>query len=45
MLLTTADGDAYTFRELESMYLQAGFTGIAAHPVPHAPHTVVTGRA
>jgi hypothetical protein len=45
MLLTTAAGDAYTFRELESMFLVAGFTGITAHSVPRAPHTVVMGIA
>lgn len=45
MLISTPAGDAYTFRELESMFLEAGFTGIAAHPVPRAPHTVVMGLA
>jgi hypothetical protein len=45
MLLTTPAGDAYTFRELESMFREAGFTGITAHPVPRAPHTVVMGLA
>ena len=28
MLTTTADGDAYTFAELEAMYSEAGFKGI-----------------
>jgi hypothetical protein len=45
MLLTTASGDAYTFSELEAMFLEAGFTGITGHPVPRAPHTVVMGVA
>ena len=45
MLLTTPAGDAYTFSELQSMFLEAGFTGITAHPVPRAPHTVVMGIA
>ena len=45
MLLTTPAGDAYTFSELQSMYAEAGFTGITAHPVPRAPHTVVMGIA
>jgi hypothetical protein len=45
MLISTPAGDAYTFRELESMFLEAGFTGITAHPVPRAPHTVVMGIA
>lgn len=45
MLATTAAGDAYTFRELESMYREAGFDNIRAHPVPEAPHTIVIGSA
>jgi hypothetical protein len=45
MLLTTPAGDAYTFSDLESMFQEAGFTGITAHPVPRAPHTVVMGLA
>ena len=44
MLATTASGDAYTFRELETMYHDAGYGDVAAHPVPHGPHTVVVGR-
>lgn len=45
MLTTTADGDAYTFAELEAMYSEAGFKGITAHPIPMSPHTVVMGTA
>jgi 2-polyprenyl-3-methyl-5-hydroxy-6-metoxy-1,4-benzoquinol methylase len=45
MLATTAEGDAYTLRELERMYRAAGFTNIVGHPVPTGPHTVVVGRA
>jgi ubiquinone/menaquinone biosynthesis C-methylase UbiE len=45
MLTTTPSGDAYTFRELESMYREARFDRIAAHPVPTGPHTVVMGIA
>lgn len=45
MLLTTPSGDAYTFGELESMFRESGFTGITAHPVERAPHTVVMGVA
>jgi ubiquinone/menaquinone biosynthesis C-methylase UbiE len=44
MLVTTVNGDAYTFREMESMYQQAGFERITAHPMPAGPHTAVTGR-
>ncbi|SPF43968.1 Methyltransferase type 12 [Candidatus Sulfopaludibacter sp. SbA4] len=45
MLATTPSGDAYTFRQLEAMLHEAGFEGVAAHPVPKSPHTVVTGTA
>jgi 2-polyprenyl-3-methyl-5-hydroxy-6-metoxy-1,4-benzoquinol methylase len=45
MLTTTADGDAYTFAELEAMYKEAGFKGITEHPIPMSPHTVVMGTA
>jgi hypothetical protein len=45
MLVTTAAGDAYTFRELADMYGRAGFTNVTSHPVPMSPHTIVTGRA
>jgi SAM-dependent methyltransferase len=45
MLTTTADGDAYTFAELEAMYSEAGFKGITERPIPMSPHTVVMGTA
>jgi 2-polyprenyl-3-methyl-5-hydroxy-6-metoxy-1,4-benzoquinol methylase len=45
MLANTVAGDAYTFRELENMYQEAGFHAIAAHPIPRSAHTVVMGRA
>jgi len=45
MLTTTPAGDAYTFRQLEAMYREAGLERIAAHPVPTGPHTVVVGYA
>ena len=44
MLTTTAAGDAYTFRELATMYQQAGFRDVTAHPIPPSPHTIVMGR-
>jgi SAM-dependent methyltransferase len=44
MLASTPSGDAYTFRELETMYREAGFGDITAHPVPSGPHTVVVGH-
>lgn len=45
MLATTASGDAYTFRELEEMYQEAGFGEVTTHPLPRSPHTVVIGTA
>jgi SAM-dependent methyltransferase len=45
MLATTPAGDAYTLRDLESMYHEAGFADVTGHPVPTGPHTVVVGRA
>jgi 2-polyprenyl-3-methyl-5-hydroxy-6-metoxy-1,4-benzoquinol methylase len=45
MLTTTADGDAYTFAELEAMYKEAGFKDISAQAIPMSPHTVVMGMA
>jgi 2-polyprenyl-3-methyl-5-hydroxy-6-metoxy-1,4-benzoquinol methylase len=45
MLTTTPSGDAYTFRDLEGMFREAGFENITAHPVPTGPHTVVMGIA
>lgn len=44
MLASTASGDAYTFKELEAMYREAGFTNIAQHSVPTGPSTVVVGN-
>ncbi len=43
MLAGTRGGDAYTFSELKSMYEEAGFRDMAAHPIPNSPHTIVTG--
>jgi SAM-dependent methyltransferase len=43
MLASTASGDAYTFRELEAMYREAGFSNITARSIPMTPHTVVMG--
>ena len=45
MLGTTQSGDAYTFKEYEGMYREAGFARVTARPIPHAPHTIVTGYA
>lgn len=45
MLTSTPAGDAYTLSELTTMYNDAGFAGISAHPIPMSPHTVVMGRS
>ena len=45
MLTSTVSGDAYTFREYASMYEEAGFERVSAHPVPTGPHTIVMGLA
>lgn len=45
MLTTTAEGDAYTFGELNAMYREAGFSNIEPHPIPMSPHTIVMGQA
>lgn len=45
MLAATPAGDAYCFSELTAMYNEAGFSGIAAHPIPMSPQTAVIGRA
>lgn len=44
MLAGTPSGDAYTFRQLESMYREAGFGDVSSHPIPQSPQTVVVGR-
>ena len=45
MLATTPAGDAYTFKDLERMYREAGYGDITARAVPTGPHTVVVGTA
>jgi 2-polyprenyl-3-methyl-5-hydroxy-6-metoxy-1,4-benzoquinol methylase len=43
MLAGTVAGDAYTFRELEKMYQEAGFGAVTAHPIPRSAHTLAMG--
>ena len=43
MLTTTPAGDAYTFRQLEAMFREAGFDRVTQHAVPTGPHTVAMG--
>ena len=45
MLGSTPSGDAYTFREYEAMYREAGFGDTAMHSIPTGPDSVITGRA
>jgi ubiquinone/menaquinone biosynthesis C-methylase UbiE len=45
MLLSTADGDAYTMRELTAMYHEAGFGNVSGQAIPMSAHTVVMGIA
>jgi SAM-dependent methyltransferase len=45
MLANTVGGDAYTFRELEKMYQEAGFGDITRHAIPRSAHTAVMGLA
>jgi len=45
MLASTERGDAYTFRELDGMFRQAGFGESTIQAVPNSPmHLIVTGR-
>ncbi|BDC49744.1 O-methyltransferase [Bryobacterales bacterium F-183] len=41
MLAATPGGDAYTFKELDSMCREAGFAAATAHPAPPSPETIV----
>jgi 2-polyprenyl-3-methyl-5-hydroxy-6-metoxy-1,4-benzoquinol methylase len=45
MLATTPSGDAYTQKEFDSMYREAGFGDVRGHSVPTGPETVVIGIA
>ena len=40
MLTTTASGDAFSMREIESMCTAAGFHGVTHHAVPNTFQTV-----
>jgi len=41
MLAGTPAGDAYTFREYDSMFRTAGFSKTSLHPLPPTPESVV----
>jgi hypothetical protein len=44
MLGSTPSGDAYTFRELESMFRNAGFSRSEIHPLPPTMEHVVISQ-
>ncbi len=41
MLANTDSGDAYTFKELDKIFGEAGFSRTVAHPIPEMPQTVL----
>jgi SAM-dependent methyltransferase len=41
MLANTDSGDAYTFKELDKIFSEAGFSTTVAHPIPEMPQTVL----
>jgi 2-polyprenyl-3-methyl-5-hydroxy-6-metoxy-1,4-benzoquinol methylase len=41
MLATTAAGDAFTFREYEAMFRNAGFSRSTLHVLPESPQSVI----
>ncbi|HEX8148518.1 MAG TPA: class I SAM-dependent methyltransferase [Pyrinomonadaceae bacterium] len=44
MLAGTPAGDAHTFRELQSMFANAGFSSSEAHPLPASPQQAIVSR-
>jgi hypothetical protein len=44
MLGSTPSGDAYTFRELEKMFKNAGYSHSEIHPVPASIQNVIESR-
>jgi hypothetical protein len=45
MLGSTVAGDAYTFRQFERMFGEAGLRNVSAIPIPQMPQTIVMGHA
>ncbi|HEY2823147.1 MAG TPA: methyltransferase [Candidatus Acidoferrum sp.] len=41
MLANTDSGDAYTFKELDKIFTEAGFSKTVAHPIAEMPQTVL----
>ena len=44
MLANTDSGDAYTFKELDKIFSEAGFSKTTAHPIPEMPQTVLVSE-
>ena len=44
MLANTDSGDAYTFKELDKIFSEAGFSQTVAHPIPEMPQTVLVSQ-
>lgn len=44
MLATTADGDAYTFKEYEAMFGNAGFSQTLLHTLAESPQSILLSR-
>ena len=44
MLANTDSGDAYTFKELDKIFSEAGFSQTVAHPIPEMPQTVLVSE-
>jgi ubiquinone/menaquinone biosynthesis C-methylase UbiE len=44
MLANTDSGDAYTFKELDKVFSEAGFSRTVAHPISEMPQTVLVSE-
>jgi ubiquinone/menaquinone biosynthesis C-methylase UbiE len=44
MLANTDAGDAYTFKELDKIFSEAGFSSTVAHPIAEMPQTVLVSE-
>ncbi len=44
MLANTEAGDAYTFKELDKIFSEAGFSRTVAHPISEMPQTVLVSE-
>lgn len=44
MLVSTDSGDAYTFKEFEKIFGEAGFSRTEVHPIPEMPQTVLVSE-